>query len=316
MRLPFKRYRGNPIITAQDIPYPCNTVFNAGACRFGDQYVLLLRVEDLRGISHFTLAWSKDGYHFQVEGQPWITRAQEEPFAEYERFGIEDPRITPLDGAYYVAYTGFGPAGPRVVIGATEDFRTFRRISLATEVDNKDAALFPEKINGLYCMLDRPGGMGGKLGSIWITFSPDLIYWGRAQVVLTPEAGWGRAKLGTSTPPLKTPHGWLVLYHGVRHTPGGRLYRVGAMLLDLEQPQRVLAYTPHFVFGPEELYERTGDVPNVVFPCGWVLEDDGETIKMYYGAADTCIGLAETTLKELLQLCIEPPHSDWEPQGF
>ena len=298
---PFERYSANPILRAEDIPYECNTVFNAAACRFGTRYVLLLRVEGLDGHSHLTLAFSDDGYAFEVQSEPWIAPAVDSYFSTYEAYGLEDPRITRIGDSYYITYTAYSEHGPRVAIGRTEDFKSFERISLATEVDNKDAVLFPEKIGGHYVMLDRPGGMGGQAGSIWITYSPDLVHWGRAQVVLSPSAGWGSSKLGASTPPIKTDRGWLVTYHGVRVTGSGRLYRNGAMLLDLDDPSKVIGNTRHFIFGPEESYERTGDVPNVVFPCGHVEESDG-TIKLYYGAADTCIGVAEAPIDKLVEL--------------
>ena len=299
---PFKRYAGNPILTREDIPYPCNTVFNAAAVKFNDEYLLLLRIEDLSGKSHFTLARSKDGYNFIVDEEPWIVPANDPYFGPYEEYGVEDPRITPVDGVYYITYTAFSRHGPRIGIGRTTDFVHFERISLASEVDNKDAVLFPEKFNGQYAMLDRPSGFGGAKGSIWIQFSPDLIHWGQARVLLSPEPGWSNSKLGVSTPPIKTPMGWLVFYHGVRQTGSGKLYRVGAMLLDLENPAHLLGYTPHFIFGPEEDYERIGDVPNVIFPCGVIDEPDG-TLKLYYGAADTCIAMAEVKTDDVVHLC-------------
>jgi predicted GH43/DUF377 family glycosyl hydrolase len=299
---PFKRYEKNPILSSDNVPYPCNAVFNAAACKFHNQYLLLLRIEDLKGHSHLTLARSDDGYHFEVDAQPWITPSVDPYYEPYERFGVEDPRITLIEGTYYITYTAYGPFGPRVGIGCTRDFVSFERISLATEVDNKDAILFPEKIDGSYAMIDRPGGMGGQTGAIWITYSTDMIHWGRARAILGPEPGWGSNKLGISTPPFKTDRGWFTLYHGVRETASGRLYRVGAMLLDHKDPSIVIGYTSHFIFGPEELYERTGDVPNVVFPCGIILESSG-TLKMYYGAADTCIAVAEAKLDDILNLC-------------
>jgi len=300
---PFQRYKKNPILVREDIPYPCNTVFNAAACKFEGKYILLLRIEDLSGRSHFTLARSEDGYHFSVDRRPWITPSEDPDFEPYERYGVEDPRITQIGDTYYILYTAFGPYGPRVGIGSTKDFVHFERLGLVTEVDNKDAVLFPEKIKGKYVMIDRPSGFGGLKGDIWIQYSPDLVYWGEARVLLTPVPGWGSSKLGISTPPIKTPKGWLALYHGVRETGSGRLYRIGALLLDLENPGRVVGYTPHFIFGPEEQYERTGDVPNVVFPCGAILEDDG-TLKMYYGAADTSIAMAEAKVEEIIDLCM------------
>jgi len=301
---PFKRYSGNPILTSDDVPYACNTVFNAAACKFEGRYVLILRIEDPEGHSHLTLAYSDDGYKFTVQNSPWAIPSSDPYYEVYERYGIEDPRVTWIDGSFYITYTAYGPYGPRVGIGRTKDFVDFERICLATEVENKDAVLFPEKICDYYAMLDRPAGMGPRGGSIWITYSPDLIHWGRARAILTPEPGWGSSKLGVSTPPVKTEEGWLVLYHGVRDTAGGRLYRIGALLLDLDDPEQVRGYTRHFLFGPEEHYERVGDVPNVVFPCGLIVEDDG-SVKMYYGAADTCIGVADAKLEDIVRLCLD-----------
>ncbi len=301
---PFKRRDDNPILTKDDIPYSCNTVFNAAACKVQGQYILVLRIENQTGISHLTLARSEDGYNFAIDQHPWVTPSADPQFEPYERYGIEDPRVTFLEGEYYITYTAFGPFGPRVGIAKTSDFISFERISLATEVDNKDAVLFPEKIGNSYVMLDRPAGLGKRQGSIWITYSPDLIHWGKARAILAPEPGWANSRLGACTPPIKTDKGWLTLYHGVRETAGGKLYRIGALLLDLEQPEIVIGYSPHFIFGPEEMYERIGDVPNVIFPCGLICENDG-TIKMYYGAADTCIALAEAKLEDLLKICLE-----------
>ena len=303
---PFRRYQGNPIIQKQDIPYPCNTVFNAAACKYEEEYILLLRVEDMRGYSHLTLARSKNGYKFEVDKKPWIYSSDDPEFHSFEVYGVEDPRITFIeeDGTFYITYTAYGIYGPRVGIGRTKDFINFERIGIVGPPDNKDAVLFSEKINGQYVLLDRPGGVVGGHTGIWINYSHDLIYWKKAGVILAPEPGWGHSKVGMCIPPIKTEKGWLCLYHGVKVTPAGRIYRIGAMLLDLSHPEKVIGYTPHFIFGPETYYERTGDVPNVVFPCGAIVENDG-TIKMYYGAADTCIGLAEANIEELIELCLK-----------
>jgi beta-1,4-mannooligosaccharide/beta-1,4-mannosyl-N-acetylglucosamine phosphorylase len=197
---PFTRYAHNPILSSKDIPYPCNAVFNAAACKYGNQYLLLLRIEDLHGKSHLTLARSEDGYQFKVDNQPWIQPSKDPYYEVYERFGVEDPRITRIEDIYYITYTAYGPFGPRVGIGCTKDFITFDRVSLATESENKDAILFPELIGGRYVMIDRPGGVG----AIWMTYSTDLVYWGHAKAILGPEPGWGQAKLGISTPPIRT----------------------------------------------------------------------------------------------------------------
>lgn len=301
---PFKRYEKNPILTRDDVPYRCNTVFNAAACKFKNEYILILRIEDLYGHSHLTIARSDDGYNFKIEDKPWVLPSDDPDYNLYERYGIEDPRVIFLENKYHITYTAFGPPGPRVGIGYTEDFKDFHRLALVTEVDNKDGVLFPEKIGGEYVLINRPSGFGGQKGTIWISFSPDMIYWGKSRLLLAPEPGWGSHKIGASTPPIKTDRGWLILYHGVRWTGSGNLYRIGALLLDLNDPSKIIGFTPHFIFGPNASYERTGDVPNVVFPCGIILEEDN-TIKMYYGAADTCIALAEARLEDILELCVE-----------
>jgi len=303
---PFRRYHGNPIIQRSDIPYPCNTVFNAAACKFNGKYLLLLRVEDLSGHSHLTIARSDDGYNFDIDDRPWIYNSNDPDFEPFEMYGVEDPRITFMEseGIFYITYTAYGIYGPRVGIGKTKDFVNFERIAIIGPPDNKDAVLFPEKINGYYVLLDRPGGLVGEHAAIWINYSPDLIFWKKAGVILAPEPGWGHSKLGMCVPPIKTEKGWLCLYHGVKETASGRIYRIGAMLLELESPEKVIGYTPHFIFGPETEYERVGDVPNVVFPCGAIVEDDG-TIKMYYGAADTCIAVAEASIDDIIELCVK-----------
>jgi len=308
--LPFKKYNGNPIIRREDVPYPCNTVFNAAACKYGDEYILLLRVEDLEGRSHLTLARSRDGIGFTIDRMPWVIPSQDLYYEPYERYGVEDPRITQIDETFYITYTAFGPYGVRIGIGKTKDFKGFERICLATEVDNKDGVLFPEKIDGEYVMITRPGGLGGQRGDIWISSSPDLIHWGKSRLLMYPRPGaWGSQKLGASTPPIKTEEGWLVFYHGVRQVASGKIYRIGAMLLDLENPHTLKGYTSHFILGPEEPYERIGDVPNVVFPCGAILEKDN-MLRIYYGVADTAIAMATADIKDIIRLClISPPDN-------
>ncbi|MEA3223296.1 MAG: glycoside hydrolase family 130 protein [Thermodesulfobacteriota bacterium] len=304
-RSPFERYYKNPIIKRTDIPYPCSSVFNAAVCKYKNEYIMLLRIEDLEGKSHLTLAGSLDGINFDIDKKPWIEPSRNPIYEPYERLGVEDPRITLIDGTYYITYTAFGPYGVRIGIGKTTNFKKFERICLATEVDNKDGVLFPEKINGEYVMVTRPGGLGGQRGDIWISFSPDLTYWGKSRVLMhhTSGGGWSSGKIGASTPPIRTRRGWLLFYHGVRQTGSGRIYRVGAMLLDLEKPYIIKGYSKHFILGPEEPYERIGDVPNVVFPCGAILEKDNK-IKIYYGVADTAIAMATADMEDIINLCL------------
>ena len=177
-----KRYEGNPILTISDIPFPCNTVFNAAATKLNGEYILLLRVEDLRGRSVLALAHSDDGYNFTVHDKPVMTPSEEGAFARYEHKGIEDCRITRLEDVYYIVYTAASKYGARLGLAKTEDFRSFERIGLISEPDNKDGALFPRKINGRYARLDRP--MAGDVGNIWLSYSDDLIHWGDSCVMM------------------------------------------------------------------------------------------------------------------------------------
>jgi predicted GH43/DUF377 family glycosyl hydrolase len=167
--------------------------------------------------------------------------------------------------------------------------------------DDKDAALFPRRFDGRWVLIHRPVAMG-RSAHIWISFSPDLKHWGDSHILLEARQGawWDARKIGLCTPPLETPAGWLIFYHGVRETAHGSLYRLGAALIDLKDPRRVLLRGDQWLFGPEQSYERVGDVADVVFPCGLTLADDADTIRLYYGAADTSICLATASLKDVL----------------
>ena len=300
---PFLRYQNNPIITVSDIPYPANTVFNPGAVTFGDETLLLMRVEDRKGISHLAVARSLDGISsWSIEKAPALVPKPDEHPAE--RWGVEDPRITFLEELekWAVTYTAYSEMGPMVCLALTKDFKGFDKIGAVLPPENKDAALFPVKFEGRWAMLHRPVPVTPGIGAhIWIAFSSDLIHWGGHQVVISARRGgfWDANKIGLSTPPLLTEQGWLILYHGVRETVSGAIYRLGLALLDRDDPRRLIRRCDEWVFGPREPYEVVGDVGNVVFPCGWIL--DGEDVRLYYGGADSCIGLAVSEKRELLQ---------------
>jgi len=292
------RFEGNPIITLEDIPFRCNTVFNGTVIKKGDEYFQLLRVEGQQGFSIFALARSKDGVHFAVEDEPVMTPARGGPFAKYETRGIEDPRFTEIDGVYYVMYTAYSHYGTRIALAKTDNFRHYKRIALVSEPGNKDGILFPEKINDEYVRLDRPIGKG--VGSIWVSYSKNLVDWGKSEILMTPRPGmWDSYRIGASVAPIKTEHGWLEIYHGVKMTAAGPIYRIGTVLLDLEQPYKVAARCDKPILSPRKDYERIGDVGNVTFACGAVVEDTRE-IKVYYGAADTCICVATAKLDDLI----------------
>ena len=297
----FHRHPGNPLISAYDLPYPANTIFNAGVIQVDADTILLMRVEDRRGISHLTVARSRDGIgDWRIDPQPTL---QPSPDTHPEElWGIEDPRITYLADLkqWAVTYTAYSQAGPLVSLATTHDFRSFERHGAVMPPEDKDAALFPVRFDGRWAMIHRPVPNMPSGAHIWLSFSPDLKHWGDHQVLLRARRGawWDANKIGLSPPPLPTPEGWLLLYHGVKTTVSGGIYRLGLALLDLDDPRRVLARSDEWIFGPRAPYELFGDVDKVVFPCGWVL--NGDAIRLYYGAADSCLALATGCLSELL----------------
>jgi predicted GH43/DUF377 family glycosyl hydrolase len=298
----FQRHERNPILTAADWPYPAHTVFNPGATRLADGTTLLLcRVEDRRGHSHLCAARSKNGVDgWVIDSEPTF-RPDPEHYPE-ELWGIEDPRITYFAELhkYVIAYTAFSKGGPGVALALTEDFRTFERCGLVMQPDDKDAALLPRRIDGNFALLHRPMAESGA--HVWISFSPDLRNWGSHKLMLMARKGswWDANKVGISPPLIETPRGWLMLYHGVRHTAAGALYRLGLALFALDQPEVCIARGAEWIFGPETEYEREGDVANVAFPCGYTLGADGDAINLYYGAADTSVALATGSVAALL----------------
>lgn len=297
------RYKNNPIITLEDIPFRTNTVFNGAPIKNGNEYYIVLRVEGLQGYSYFVLGRSKDGYKFIVDDKPIMLPAKSGVFAKYEARGLEDPRITKIDGEYYMLYTAYSKYGARIALAKTENFYDYERIALVSEPGNKDGVLFPEKINGEYVRLDRPIGEG--IGSIWASFSKNLIDWGKSKLVISPRNGyWDSYRIGASVPPIKTDHGWLEIYHGVKMTSAGPIYRVGTVLLDLDEPHKVIARCSDTALSPRADYERIGDVGNVVFACGAIVEKNGE-VKIYYGGADTCICVATVKLQNLIDFTLE-----------
>lgn len=300
-----ERWHGNPIITYQDVPFECNTVFNGTPVKLGDEYLLLLRVEGQQGSSFFCLARSRDGLQFTVDDKPCMVPATEGPFKVWEEDGLEDPRVTCIDGTYYIMYTAVSGYGHRIALAKTEDFVNFERVAMVSGPGNKDGVLFPEKIGGYYARLDRP--MGNGIGCIWISYSPDLIDWGRSELVCSPRPRyWDSFRIGASVPPIKTEYGWLEIYHGFKMTSAGPIYKAGTIMLDLENPARVIGRCLGAVLSPREEYERVGDVGNVVFASGAIVEDNGQ-VKLYYGAADTSICVAVAHIDDLIKSCFECP---------
>jgi len=308
----FHRHSGNPILTSEHWPYPVHTVFNAGATRLPDGTTLLLcRAEDRRGHSHLCAARSANGVDGWVIDREPTMISDPEGHPE-ELWGIEDPRITFVDelGKYAVAYTAFGKAGAGVALALTTDFRSFERYGLVMQPDDKDAALLPRRIHGRFALIHRPST--DPSADIWISYSPDLRNWGGHTLVLRARRGswWDANKIGLSPPLIETSRGWLMLYHGVRRTAAGCLYRLGVALLDLENPEHCLLRGDSWIFGPETAYEREGDVGYVTFPCGYTLAPDGDGINLYYGAADTSLALATGSVAQILNWLDRNNHAD------
>ena len=306
----FTRHPANPIVTTHDLHYPANSIFNAAAAQVGGETVLLARVEDMRGISHLAACGSKNGYsNWETDPEPTLNPLPDK-FPE-ELWGVEDPRAVwlPEMNFWAVTYTAYSRRGPQVSLATTEDFRTFKRWGSIIPPEDKNAALFPRRFDGQWAIIHRPVAMGQD-SNIWVSYSTDLKHWGDHQLLLESRRGawWDANRIGNCPPPLETPEGWLLLYHGVRHTVAGAIYRLGLALLDLENPIKVLRRSDEWIFGPQEKYEQIGDVGNVVFPCGWILDQESGQVRLYYGAADTCIGLATASLKELLDYILRCPE--------
>jgi len=296
-----KRYEKNPILTKDDVPFQVNSIFNAAPVFYNGRYLLLCRVEMPNGKSSFVLARSENGFNFKVDRELCLKPEDHGEWYDYVSWGIEDPRVTKIEDEYYILYTGYSRYMPVVMMAKSHDFEKFEILGAVSEPSNKDAALFPEKINGAYWKVDRPSAE--KRRDIWISKSPDLLHWGEYRYVMSGEKGtWEHNKIGNSSPPLKTSDGWLMLYHGVRGYGISSIYKLGVMLMDLNKPWMVTGKSKEPLLAPDHDYERVGDVGNVVFSTGWICHEDG-TVYIYYSGADMNICLATTTLDYLLSCC-------------
>jgi predicted GH43/DUF377 family glycosyl hydrolase len=246
----------------------------------------------LTSISHLRLMRSKDGIHFTTDPEPFLS-----PKTPEEIYGVEDVRITKIDDTYYMAYTAVSGEGHGVGLVLTRDFINIERHGMIFPPQNKDVCIVPEKIHDKYIALHRPLGDSFGKPSIWYTESPDLLHWGNHSCLMRPgDTEWEQEKIGAGPQPIKTPEGWLLLYHGCDHNS---IYSLCLCLLDLNDPRKILKRGNFPILTPEDDWEKNGFFPNVVFSNGWVLMPDG-TVKIYYGAADNSICLAETTLDYLL----------------
>ena len=298
-----KRHPNNPILTKKDVAYPVATVHNAGVVKYNDKYIMIFRSHKLNGRSILGKAESEDGFNFIVDKNPFMVPSTEGVFKEYEEYGVEDPRIIFLNGEYLITYSAYSRNGVRIGLAKTTDFESVQRISLITEADYRNVVIFPEMFNGLYARLDRPHSEISPW-SIWISYSPDLIYWGESKLIMKPcQYHWDEMKIGPGAPPIKTPRGWLHIYHGVFPTMDGCIYRLGVALHDIHDPSEIIAVCDEWILQPEESYEITGYVHNVVFCCGAVPEEDG-SIKIYWGGADSVMCVGTANIEQLVDHCL------------
>lgn len=291
------RWEGNPIITMEDLPFKVSDICNAGAVKINNIWLLLLTIETLRGHKKLYIARSEDGRYFEVDAKPFMEPEEK----KYEETSVMDALITPFEDTYYISYVAESRHGYRIGLAITDDFKTVKRLGFVSEVDTKSGVLFPEKINGRFARLERPW-TGGR---IWISYSDDLVYWGGTEVVLSPRPGyWDNSRVGNAVPPFRLKDGrWMLIYYGIKETSAGSLFRIGAALLDPDNPAMVIGRTNIPILSPRERYERIGDIPNLIFSCGAILED--EELFLYYGGSDSCICLGLTTIDQIDQECLK-----------
>jgi beta-1,4-mannooligosaccharide/beta-1,4-mannosyl-N-acetylglucosamine phosphorylase len=313
-----RRCESNPVLAADDVPYPAKLVFNAGVTKFQGKYVMVFRNdygpadEQRLTDTNIGLAFSDDGIKWKVEPEPCFAMKDDEILRAY------DPRLTVIDRRCYMCFAVDTRHGLRGGVAVTDNFRSFEILSLSVP-DNRNMVLFPELIGGKYVRLERPFpvySLGAHRFDVWMSDSPDLKYWGNSQLVLGCEkVAFCNDKIGPAAPPVKTSKGWLTVFHAVdvdasRGKNGWeaawrKRYTAGVMLLDLDDPSRIVGRYEEPLIAPEAPYEVDGGFRNnVIFPGGIILEDSGE-VKIYYGAADTVECLATADVDDLLRLCVE-----------
>lgn len=302
-REPFVRYGARPLITPEDLPFKTDAVLNPGVAEVDGEVVLLLRIEDRRGLSQIHVARSANGIDgWCVEKEPLLSPGL--PQYPFEEWGCEDPRVTQIEPRkWLIAYTACSRHGPAVALAVTKDFAKVDRLGVVLPPTNKDAAVLPQTFDGLWVMLHRPSTGGQE--HIWHASSPALTHWSQPGILLSQRGGpwWDGMRIGVGAPPIRTNEGWLLIYHGVKEMGVRPVYRLGLALLDLQDPRKVVARASEWVFAAEADYELRGLVPNVVYTCGALLR--GDEVWMYYGAADTVIALATASVPDLLSFVRE-----------
>jgi beta-1,4-mannooligosaccharide/beta-1,4-mannosyl-N-acetylglucosamine phosphorylase len=291
----FKRYEGNPIITPGQVPH-ANSIFNSAVVKFGRGYAGVFRVDNHSLGGNLHRGFSTDGIAWKIDAKPikMTTKYDIDPNS-----GGIDPRVIKIGATYYITWGSY-MSGGLIGLAETTDFKTFRKLEYPVPPFNRNGVLFPRKINGHYVLLHRPSDTGHTpFGKIFLSQSKDLEYWGHHRHVLSEFGGWGYTKIGPGPVPLEIDDGWLCLIHGVRETCSGFLYVIGGMILDKNEPWKIKYLCRDYLLAPTEYYERVGDVQNVVFPTA-LFVDDKRRLRLYYGCADTCVGLAYSTVKEVV----------------
>lgn len=302
----FVREASNPLITPEHLNLQASAVLNPGAALVDGEVVLLLRIEDRTGISHIRVARSHNGVDsWRIADRPLLE--PDLPDFPFEEWGCEDARVTQIGpDRWVIAYTAYSRYGPAVALATTEDFDTVNRLGVVLAPSNKDATVLPGTFDGQRILLHRP--VTGGQEHVWYACAPDngdLVHWSLPGVLL-PETGgpwWDSLRVGVGAPPLETEQGWLLIYHGVKEMGDRPVYRLGLALLDHDNPRKVLARAQEWVMSPETRYEQHGLVPNVVYTCGAVEHE--EDVWLYYGAADTVVGLARARKSALLTFVLE-----------
>lgn len=291
----------NPIIDRYAIPC-ANSIFNSAVVPFGEGFAGVFRCDNRAVQMNIFAGFSNDGINWEIEHEPIVfERGNTEMIESDYKY---DPRVTWIEDRYWITWCNGYKGQPTIGIGYTFDFKRFYQCENAFLPFNRNGVLLPEKINGMYAMLSRPSDNGHTaFGDIYISYSPDMVFWGKHRKVMgvTPfeVSAWQCLKIGAGPVPIKTDEGWLMFYHGVIRTCNGYRYSMGAALLDINDPSKVLYRTQPYLLAPAEMYELTGDVPNVVFPCAALT--DGEKVAIYYGAADTCVCAAYGKIGEIIE---------------
>ncbi len=292
----------NPIIP-RDHVLRANSIFNSAVVPFGGGFAGVFRVDDRSRAMNLHTGRSTDGVEWAIDADPIAFAAADARVREIQETfeHAYDPRVTWLEDRYYVTWCN-GYHGPTIGVGYTEDFETFHQHDNAFLPFNRNGVLFPRRIGDRYALLSRPSDAGHTpFGDIYYSESPDLVHWGRHRHVLGPRRlSWDSTKVGAGPTPIETPEGWLLLYHGVLTSCNGFVYSMGAALLDLDEPWRVLARSKDYLLAPHVSYEQVGDVPNVVFPCAALVDREADRLTIYYGGADTVVCLAHGHLSEIV----------------